>query len=105
LSPIVEPEALLSTDWVATGPRRMPHGQTRALEKDWYDGIAHGVRLQRTPDDEGGTWVLFLDDDRRPVNAMALPAEELGPLELDGLAKVVDDIDAPAVIVAVPRSD
>lgn len=75
------------------------HGQ------GWYDGIAHGVRLQSRPDDEGGTWVLFLDDERRPINGMALPAEELGPLELDGIVEVVDGIDAPAVIVAVPRSD
>jgi hypothetical protein len=75
------------------------------MDKGWYDGIALGVRLQRTPDDEGGTWVLFLDNDRRPVNAMALPADELGPLELDGLARVVDSVDAPAVIVAVPRAD
>lgn len=75
------------------------------MEKGWYDGIAEGVRLQSTADDEGGTWVLFLDKDRRPVNAMALPAEELGPLELDGLVQVVDGVDAPAVVVAVPRSD
>jgi hypothetical protein len=75
------------------------------MDKGWYDGIAHGVRLQSTADDEGGTWVLFLDEERRPINAMALPAEELGPLELDGLAEVVDGVDAPAVIVAVPRSD
>jgi len=80
-------------------------GQTHAMEKGWYDGIAEGVRLQSTADDEGGTWVLFLDEERRPVNAMALPAEELGPLELDGLVEVVDGVDAPAVIVAVPRSD
>ena len=73
------------------------------MDKGWYDGIAYGVRLQSTPDDEGGTWVLFLDADRRPINAMALPAEELGPLELDGLVEVVDGVDAPAVIVAVPR--
>jgi hypothetical protein len=75
------------------------------MDKGWYDGIAHGVRLQSTPDYEGGTWVLFLDDERRPINGMALPAEELGPLELDGIVEVVDGIDAPAVIVAVPRSD
>ena len=75
------------------------------MEKGWYDGIAYGVRLQSTPDDEGGTWVLFLDEDRRPINAMALPAEELGPLELDGLVEVVDGVDAPAVIIAVPRTD
>jgi len=75
------------------------------MDKGWYDGIAYGVRLQSTADDEGGTWVLFLDADRRPINAMALPAEELGPLELDGLVEVVDGVDAPAVIVAVPRLD
>jgi len=74
------------------------------METSWYDEIAHGVRLRSTRDDEGATWVLFLDEDRRPINGMALPADELGPLELDGLAQVVDGIDAPAVIVAVPRS-
>jgi hypothetical protein len=79
--------------------------QTQAMDNGWYDEIAQGVRLQSTLDDEGGTWVLFLDEDRRPMNAMALPAEDLGPLELDGLAEVVDGVDAPAVIVAVPRSD
>lgn len=75
------------------------------MDKGWYDGIAQGVRLQCSADDEGGTWVLFLDEDRRPVNAMALPAEELGPLDFDGLALVVDGGDAPAVVVAVPRFD
>jgi hypothetical protein len=75
------------------------------MDRGWYDGIARGVRLQSTPDDEGGTWVVFLDEDRRPMNGMALPAEVLGPLELDGLAEVVDGVDAPAVVVAVPRSD
>jgi hypothetical protein len=80
-------------------------GQTPLMDKGWYDGIAEGIRLQSTADDEGGTWVLFLDEDGRPVNAMALPAEELGPLELDGLVQVVDGVDAPAVVVAVPRSD
>jgi hypothetical protein len=80
-------------------------GHTSLMDKGWYDGIAEGVRLQSTGDDEGGTWVLFLDEDGRPVNAMALPAEELGPLELDGLVQVVDGVDAPAVVVAVPRSD
>lgn len=75
------------------------------MDASWYDEIAQGVRQQCKRDDEGGTWVLFLDEDRRPINAMALPADELGPLDFDGLAAVVDDVDAPAVIVAVPRFD
>jgi hypothetical protein len=50
------------------------------MEKGWYDGIAEGIRLQSTADDEGGTWVLFLDEERRPVNAMALSPDGLGPL-------------------------
>src|ERR1700722_8986549 len=75
------------------------------MDAGWYDGIAEGAGRKSRADDEGGTWVLFLDEDRRPVNAMALPPEVLGPLELDGLVQVVDDVDAPAVVVAVPRSD
>jgi hypothetical protein len=78
-------------------------GHTSAMENSWYDGIAQGVREQARLDDEGGTWVLFLDEERRPINAMALPHEELGPLDYDGLAEVVDGVDAPAVVVAVPR--
>jgi hypothetical protein len=73
------------------------------MDNSWYDGIAQGVREQARLDDEGGTWVLFLDEDRRPMNAMALPHEDLGPLDYDGLAQVVDGVDAPAVVVAVPR--
>jgi hypothetical protein len=49
------------------------------MDKGWYDGIAEGVRLQSTADDEGGTWVLFLDEDRRPVNAMAVPRSDGQP--------------------------
>ena len=75
------------------------------MKTSWYDEIAQGVRQQCRLDDEGGTWVLFLDEERRPINAMALPHEELGPLDFDGLAHVVNDVDAPAVIVAVPRFD
>jgi hypothetical protein len=75
------------------------------MDKGWYDEIAQGVRLQSSVEDEGATFVLFLDEDGRPMNGMALPAEELGPLELDGLAEVLDGVDSPAVIVAVPRSD
>jgi hypothetical protein len=75
------------------------------MKTSWYDEIAQGVREQCTRADEGGTWVLFLDEKRRPMNAMALPAEDLGPLDFDGLAEVVDGVDAPAVIVAVPRFD
>jgi hypothetical protein len=75
------------------------------MKISWYDEIARGVREQARLDDEGGTWVLFLDEERRPINAMALPAEQLGPLDFDGLAEVVDSVDASAVIVAVPRYD
>jgi len=75
------------------------------MKTSWYDEIAQGVRRQCRLDDEGGTWVLFLDEARRPINAMALPHEEFGPLDFDGLASVVDEVDAPAVIVAVPRFD
>jgi len=73
------------------------------MESSWYDGIAQGVREQARLDDEGGTWVLFIDEDRRPMNTMALPHEELGPLDYDGLAEVVDGVDATAVVLAVPR--
>ncbi len=45
------------------GPHGFRAGQTQAMDKGWYDGIAEGVRLQCTVDDEGGTWVLFLDDE------------------------------------------
>jgi hypothetical protein len=78
-------------------------GHTSAMENSWYDEIAQGVREQARLDDEGGTWVLFLDENRRPTNTMALPHEELGPLDYDELAEVVDSVDAPAVVVAVPR--
>ena len=83
------------------GSRGFRAGQTHAMETGWYDGIAEGIRLQSTADDEGGTWVLFLNEDRRPVNALALSPDGLEPLDLDGLVQIVDDVDAPAVIVAV----
>jgi hypothetical protein len=90
----------------AVRPGDLPRGHSWRMDEAWYDGIARGIRNQRRRDDEGGTWVLFLDEERRPINAIALPpAVELGPLELDGLATVIDGVDAPAVIVAVPRSD
>jgi hypothetical protein len=86
-------------------PSELLHGHSCRMDESWYDEIALGIREQRRADDEGGTWVLLLDEQRRPINAMALPpAEGLGPLELDGLATVIDGVDAPAVIVAVPRS-
>jgi hypothetical protein len=94
---------MLSTDGVVACPRGTLRGQTSAMDESWYDEIAERVRQQARLDDEGGTWVLFLDEERRPMNGMALPHEELGPLDYDGLASVVDDVDAPAVVVAVPR--
>jgi hypothetical protein len=76
------------------------------MDTNWYDEIAAEVRKLRGHDDDGTIWVLFLDDDRRPhVSAVLPPAVEIGAAEFDGLAKIVDEVDAPAVVIAVPRPD
>jgi hypothetical protein len=76
------------------------------MRTSWYDALAEGIRKNRTPGDEGAFWVLFLDDERCPAFCAAFPpAAELGPQEYDGLAEVIDAVDAPALVFVVPRSD
>jgi hypothetical protein len=76
------------------------------METSWYDALAEGIRKNRTPGDEGAFWVLFLDDERCPAFCAAFPpAADLGPPEYDGLAEVIDAVDAPALVFVVPRSD
>src|SRR5450755_3693109 len=78
-------------------------GQGSCMKTSWYDALADGIRKNRTPGDEGAFWVLFLDDERCPAFCAAFPpAAELGPPEYDGLAEVIDAVDAPALVFVVP---
>jgi hypothetical protein len=77
------------------------------LSADWYDDLAADVRSKMRPDDEGCVWLLYTDEDHVVVVGFAIEPDghEPGPLELDGLAHTIDDIDPPGVVLAVSRAD
>ena len=77
------------------------------IDKRWYDCIAEGIRRKRVGDDEGTTWVLLLDAERVPVVGMAIAPDDVEPADpaWDGLAHIIEDVDPPAVVLAVTRRD
>lgn len=86
----------------------MPTDQTSSeLPGRWYDEVAADIRSKMQPDDEGCVWVLFADEDHVVQFGVAIESDgdEPGPLEFDGLAHIIDDIDPPGAIVAVTRAD
>lgn len=84
----------------------MSSDMSGGMSSDWYDSIAVHVREQLDDDEEGSVCVLFLDDRGEPAVGLALPANEhIGEAELDGLVHIIDEIDPPAVAVAIPRDD
>jgi hypothetical protein len=84
----------------------MSNHMTSDMSNDWYDSIAARVREQLDDDEEGSVCVLFLDDRGEPAVGVALPPNEhIGEAELDGLIHIIDEIDPPAVAVAIPRDD
>ncbi|MGH8891488.1 MAG: hypothetical protein ACRDV3_17210 [Acidothermaceae bacterium] len=78
-----------------------------AVDERWYDGVAAEIRSKLRPCDEGAVWVLFADECRVVQMAMAIEPDgtELGALEYDSLTQVIGDVDAPTVLIAVPRAD
>lgn len=71
----------------------------------WYYEIADGVRKEQRDEKDGAFWVIFLDDERRRLVTMALPAaDELGVAEYDGLATVIDGVGARGAIVVITRA-
>ena len=77
-----------------------------AVDVSWYDVVADEVRGHCRADDEGTTWVLFVDGDGQTFIGMAIePGGEIGEAEYDGLAQVIDVIGPPAVVVAVTREE
>jgi hypothetical protein len=85
-------------------PTDEPHSE---LPADWYDDIADDVRSKMKPDDEGCVWLLLTDEDHvvRVGFAIEPDGREPGPLELDGLVSMIDDIDPPGMLLAVSRGD
>ena len=85
-------------------PTDEPHSE---LSADWYDDIAADVRSKMQPDDEGCVWVLFTDADHVVRFGVAVEPDgrEPGPLEFDGLAHIIDDVDPPGAVLAVSRAD
>ena len=73
----------------------------------WYDEVAADLRRTFRPDDEGAVCVLFADEERVVYVGMIIEPDgtNVGPLEYDGLAHIIDGIDPPAVLIAVSRSD
>jgi len=77
-----------------------------AVDVPWYEALACAVRDRRGDGDEGTTWVLFVDDERKIFVGMAIePDGEIGQAEVDGLAEVIRGLDPPAVVVAVTRDE
>jgi len=86
----------------------MPTNETPSeLPITWYDDVAADVRSKMRPDDEGCVWVLFTDEDHVVLFGMAIEPDgcEPGPLEFDGLAEIIGDLDLPAAVIAVTRAD
>lgn len=78
-----------------------------SVDERWHDLVAADIRCNIEHGDEGAVWVLFADEQRVVQMAIAIgPAgDELGAVEFDSLAAVIDEVDAPAVLIAIPRAD
>ena len=70
-----------------------------------YDLVAeHRARLEAQ--DEGSLWLTFVGSDGRLVSAAIAGAmEHLDEVLLNNLVRVIDESQAEAVVLVVPRSD
>lgn len=75
---------------------------------EWLQARVTEIRHRMAPDDEGSHWSLFFADAHdAPVIACAIDGgmAELDALVLRSIARIVDDVPAPACLVAVIRHD
>jgi hypothetical protein len=76
-----------------------------SLGAGWYERVVADLRDKIGPDDEATVWVLFVDEERHLRVGMAIESDGrvLGAPEFDSLTEIIDDIDPPAVLIAVSR--
>jgi hypothetical protein len=93
--------------WAVDSARVVGMETNNRPSPQWYDDVATDLRTKLEPSDEGAVCVMFADDERVVRCAMLLEPDgtEIGPLEYDILAEIIDDLDLPAVLIAVVRAD
>ncbi len=91
------------------------------FDKRWYDEVAREVRHNREGADEGTVWVLLVSIEGELMVAFAVtfdgepggsagghapgPTPQSVGEVCDELAGILDEVDPPAVVLAVTRSD
>lgn len=74
----------------------------------WLDDRLRDLRGQLTPRDEGSLWLLFLDEPRGEVllaSAFAGAMAQVDAQMTRSLVRIIGQVPAAAVLLAVPRTD